>query len=141
MGHLGALDLSFTQFGTLLYLETEGEASLTAVAAILSRSLPATSRMVDGLVQRRYVVREEDTSDRRVKRLRLSDEGRRFLAALEQGRVEAQLAVMDFLSESEYADVARAMDLLAHAAARRTRHEQHSHDSATVEPESTGERT
>lgn len=123
MGELGVLDLSFVQFGTLLYLENEDEVSLTDIAAVLSRSLPATSRMIDGLVRRGFVERKEDQSDRRVKRLRLSNEGRQFIVAMEQGRVRAQLAVMDFLSPSDYADVARAMKLLAQAAARRAHHE------------------
>lgn len=136
MGDLGALDLSFTQFATLLYLENQAKVNLTEIATVLSRSLPAISRMVDGLVRRGFVVREEDQADRRVKQLRLSDEGRQFIAAMEQARVRAQLAVMDFLSESEYADVARAMELLAHAAARRAHSEQHEPNTATELSES-----
>src|SRR5689334_11112815 len=62
MGELGVLDLSFVQFATLLYLESNGEVSLTDIAAVVSRSLPATSRMVDGLVRRGFVQREEDAS-------------------------------------------------------------------------------
>jgi DNA-binding MarR family transcriptional regulator len=131
MGQLGVLDLSFNQLGTLLYLEHEGEVSLSAVAAMLARSLPATSRLVDGLVQRGFVARAEGQADRRSKRLRLTDGGRRFIAALEQGRVDAQLAVMERLSPADYADVARAMRLLAQAAAGRQHDEQHQGDAAT----------
>ena len=119
IGRLGALDLSFTQVATLLFLEAEREASVTDVAAVLDRSLATTSRLLDGLVQRDLILREEDPDDRRVKRLRLSEAGLHLLVSIERERVDAQLAAMELLTPEERALVVQATHLLAEAISRR----------------------
>jgi DNA-binding MarR family transcriptional regulator len=111
-------DISAIQFATLFLLAGEGELTIKRVAELLGRSVSATSRMLDQLVIRGLVSRNEDTRDRRTKRVSLSENGQAFVQALEQKRAEAQIAVMAFLSPEECAVVERAMQLLALAARR-----------------------
>jgi DNA-binding MarR family transcriptional regulator len=119
VAHMGALDFSFAQIATLLMLEGSDGQSIKGLASTIGRSVAATSRLVNGLVQRDLVARREDPKDRRVKRLGLTDAGTQFIARFEQGRIDAQLAVMRELSAEERALVAEAMELMAVAAERR----------------------
>jgi DNA-binding MarR family transcriptional regulator len=123
-------DISSLQLLTLFLLMSEGEMTVKRVAAFLGRSESATSRMLDQLVVRGLVCRREGERDRRVKRVSLSENGRAFVAALEQKRAEAQMIVMKYLSPEERAVVAQAMQLLADAARR--------HADEHTEPETTG---
>src|SRR4051794_4519058 len=62
-------EISVAQLATLTLLDAEGSATVGALAADLGRSLSATSRLIDQLVQRGIVSRQEDDRDRRVKRI------------------------------------------------------------------------
>src|SRR6266700_1247698 len=116
-------DISAIQFATLFLLAGEGELTIKSVAELIGRSVSATSRMLDQLVIRGLVSRNEDTRDRRTKRVSLSENGQAFVQVLEQKRAEAQIVVMAYLSPEERGIVEQAMQLLA-AAARRHAHEQ-----------------
>src|ERR1700692_1280816 len=95
---IAELDLSFTQLKALCALETDGEErSVKALAESLGVSLPAMSRAVDGLFERGFVRREEDTVDRRMKRVRLTDAGRAAPLALNEARLSALHELMDSL--------------------------------------------
>src|SRR5688572_8744927 len=96
-------ELSVAQMATLMLLEAEGSSTVGDLANDLGRSLSATSRLLDQMVRRDLISRQEAEHDRRVQRR----------------RAEAQLAVMASLSDAERADVMRAMALLAEAATRR----------------------
>jgi len=117
-------DFSLPQLAALLLLEEEGELTIKRVAELLKRSVSATSRLLDQLVVRGLVSRQEDERDRRAKLVALTEPGRVFMEMVEQRRAEAQLAVMEYLSTEEQAEMARAMVLLAEAARRgRKQHE------------------
>ena len=126
----GDFDFSLPQLGTLLLLDEEGELTIKQVTEILGRSVSATSRLLDQLVERGMISRREDERDRRVKRVAITESGRTLIATLEQRRADAQIAVMEYLSAEERADVTRAMALLAEAGKRR-RHYEHPESTAT----------
>lgn len=111
-------DISAVQFVTLALLAGEDALTIKRVAEVLGRSVSATSRLLDQLVTRGLVNRSEDTQDRRTKRVSLSESGQAFVQTIEQRRVEAQIAVMSYLSPEERAVVEQAMQLLAVAARR-----------------------
>jgi DNA-binding MarR family transcriptional regulator len=117
----GDLEFSLPQMATLLLLDEEGEFTIKQVAEILGRSVSATSRLLDQLVEQGLVSRREDERDRRVKRVAITESGRTFIATLERSRADTQLAVMEYLSAEERADVVRAMALLVEASRRRNR--------------------
>ncbi len=126
----GDFDFSLPQLGTLLLLDEEGELTIKQVTEILGRSVSATSRLLDQLVERGMVSRREDERDRRVKRVSITESGRKLIATLEQRRADAQIVVMEYLSAEERADVTRAMVLLAEAGKRR-KHYEHPESTTT----------
>jgi DNA-binding MarR family transcriptional regulator len=97
---LAELDLSFTQVKALFTLE-RGERSVGEIGAALGLSLPATSRSVDGLAQRGFVVRRESSEDRRSKLVALTPHGREVLEACVAGRRAAMEQFVASLSEAE----------------------------------------
>jgi DNA-binding MarR family transcriptional regulator len=117
-------DISVAQLATFMLLDAEGSATVGDLATDLGRSLSATSRSIDQLVQRGFVSRREDERDRRVKRVALTERGKELIGRVQRRRAEAQLAVMATLTDDERTEVMRAMALLAEAATRRREAEQ-----------------
>jgi DNA-binding MarR family transcriptional regulator len=112
---IGELDLSFTQIKTLCLLESEDDGkgrSVKALAESLGVSLPAMSRAVDGLFERGYVLREEDSADRRMKRVRLTETGHAAPRALNEARLSALHELMDSLDDEQADALSRALDLI-----------------------------
>jgi DNA-binding MarR family transcriptional regulator len=72
--------LSMPQFATLQHLHAWAPRSVSAIAAHLNLSLASTSHLVDRLVGKGLLVREEDPDDRRQKRVDLAPAGRALVA-------------------------------------------------------------
>lgn len=110
---IAELDLSFTQIKTLCALDLDGEErSVKALADGLGVSLAAMSRAVDGLYERGLVGREEDPSDRRMKRVALTARGRQVPLALTQARLSALHELIDSLEEDEAGALQAALELI-----------------------------
>jgi DNA-binding MarR family transcriptional regulator len=110
---IAEMDLSFTQIKALCVLDAEGrELSVGKIADALATSLPAMSRSVDGLFERGLVGREEDPSDRRMKRVRLTPAGAKIPALLSEGRLTALAELIDSLGEDEAQPLADALALI-----------------------------
>ncbi len=90
-------ELSLTQIKVLYHLEDqdETESSIKALADQFAMSLAAMSRTVEGLHQRGFVERREDTDDRRMKRVRISPAGDELVSRLTEMRLSQ---LNDFLS-------------------------------------------
>ena len=96
---LGGLELSLTQIKALHLLEIAGgEMPLGRLAESLGVSLPAASRSVDGLHGRGLVERREDPDDRRLKRVRVREEGFAIVRALHEARLAG---IEQFVAELE----------------------------------------
>ncbi len=75
-----AVDLTFSQFRTLMELGTRGSAmSVNELADAVHLSVAAAGRVVDKLVGFGFTDRREDPSDRRVKRVSLTEHGHAFV--------------------------------------------------------------
>ena len=110
---IAELDLSFTQIKALCALELDGvDRSVKAIAESLGLSLAAMSRAVDGLYERGLVEREEDPDDRRMKRVRLTEAGRRVPRALNEARLSALHGFVDSLGEEEARTLGAALALI-----------------------------
>jgi DNA-binding MarR family transcriptional regulator len=110
---IAELDLSFTQLKALCVLEADGEErSVKALGESLGVSLPAMSRAVDGLFERGLVDRKEDPTDRRMKRVLLTQEGRKAPQALNAARLSALQELIGELAEDEARALARALTLI-----------------------------
>src|SRR5262245_12783371 len=96
------MDLSFSQLCMLFILdEAEQDPALHELGARLGLSVAATGRAVDALVREGMVTRREDEHDRRVKRVSLSDQGRKLLLKLAEAHQESLRAFAALLTDEE----------------------------------------
>ncbi len=105
-------DLSVPQFRALGFVDRHTGASLSDVAEHLGLQLPSASRLVDGLVARKLMMRQEHAADRRCVTLSVSARGRSRLQIVydsTQAHLAGHLAV---LSEAERATVMDALRIL-----------------------------
>jgi DNA-binding MarR family transcriptional regulator len=85
---IAELDVSITHMKTLHVLADGGsELSVKELSDRLGLSLPGASRIVDALMRRGWLERREDPDDRRMKRVRITDEGRKVLDRIEAARL------------------------------------------------------
>jgi DNA-binding MarR family transcriptional regulator len=110
---VGTLELSLTQIKLLHHLDdASSELTLKEAAESVHVSLPAASRMVDDLVRRGFVVRNEDAEDRRMKRVRLTDDGRAVIRRLNAARLNGFESFAQTLSHTEHKQLAQALATL-----------------------------
>ncbi|MDQ3849500.1 MAG: MarR family transcriptional regulator [Actinomycetota bacterium] len=83
---LEELDLSLTQV-KLLHALIDDEATVKELSERLGLSLAGTSRAVDALVGRGLIDRQEDPDDRRMKRVRVTQDARAALVRLDEARL------------------------------------------------------
>ena len=72
-------DLSIPQFRTLTFVNRNPEISLSHLADHLGLTLPSTSKLVDGLVNQKIIIRHELKEDRRRLMLALTKNGEDIL--------------------------------------------------------------
>lgn len=96
------LDLTIMHMRTLHVLSArEGELSVKELSELLGLSLPATSRNIDGLLQRGFVERREDEHDRRIRRVRATEFGREVAIRLERTKLARMERFAASLSATE----------------------------------------
>jgi DNA-binding MarR family transcriptional regulator len=103
-------DLSFSQMKAIHYLHGEEDVSVKSLGETLGLSLAAMSRAADELVQRGLVARTEDTTDRRIKRLRLTAKGRDLVLKMRELRMAGFEQFVATLSPKERAQLAKALE-------------------------------
>ena len=82
-------ELSVPQFRTLSLLSFCADASLSTVADYIGSSLPAASRMIEGMVTKNLIVRKQCCRDRRQVSLELTPLGREaFLESRQATRLQ-----------------------------------------------------
>ncbi|HYM84910.1 MAG TPA: MarR family transcriptional regulator, partial [Candidatus Dormibacteraeota bacterium] len=92
------------------------------LADAIGRSASATSRVVDGLVQRRLVERRSETEDRRQRTIWLTPRGQAVLRLVDRGRAAQFLGAVRALPPAERALIAMGVAALAtHAISPRGR--------------------
>ena len=78
-------DLTVPQFRTLAFVDRNAGTSLSAVANHMGLSLPSTSKLVDGLIGRGMLTREDNPSDRRRVKLGVTNHGLTILNISRRG--------------------------------------------------------
>jgi len=106
--------LSMPQIGALFHLKRGGTTGISNISDDLGVTSAAASQMLDRLVQQELILRSEDPDDRRVKKIVLTDKGRKILqeslhmrqtwledlaAALSPGEKEQIVAALQILIE------------------------------------------
>ncbi len=87
--------LSIPQFRTLAFLDSRPGSALLDLVAHIGLMPPSMSKLVDGLIERKLVSREESTSDRRRITLSLTARGK---ATLQRTRRHLRLRFAEVLS-------------------------------------------
>jgi DNA-binding MarR family transcriptional regulator len=103
-------ELSFSQLKALHYMHGEDDLSVKALGESLGLSLAAMSRAAEELVQRGLVDRAEDPADRRIKRLRLTQQGHDLVLKMRELRMAGFEQFVATLSTKERALLAKALD-------------------------------
>jgi len=103
-------ELSFSQMKALHHLHGEDQVSVKALGESLGLSLAAMSRAADELVQRGLVARTEDPADRRIKRLRLTDQGHALVMKMRELRMAGFEQFVETLSAKEQALLTKALE-------------------------------
>ena len=110
---VGVLDLNLSQTKLLHRLEScEHELSLGEAAEAIGITLSTASRAVDELVHRGLVVRREDASDRRLKRIGLTADGHAAVQRLAAARLTGLESFIETLDAAERATLTRTLETL-----------------------------
>jgi DNA-binding MarR family transcriptional regulator len=114
-GLIADLDLSITQMKTLHALDDcADEISVKELSQRLGLSLPGASRTVDGLLRRGWIERREDPTDRRMKRIGITAEGRKVIDRIETARLAGLEDYAASLSPEQRARLSSALSDLPH---------------------------
>lgn len=109
--HRGS-DLSVPQFRTLVFLSRSPGVSLSALAEFLALSLPATSRLVEGLVRRSLVDRRIPPGNRRLVALSVNAHGRKIICAARDATEKRLAEVLAPFKKDERAAIRHALRTL-----------------------------
>jgi DNA-binding MarR family transcriptional regulator len=115
----GSFDLTMSQLKVVFLLYSQGPAHMSRLATALGVSLPTATGIVDRLVERGLVMREEYTSDRRLVVIRLSEHGEGLLLRVWE---TFKLGLTDLLGSAERSELdtlASALEVICRLAADR----------------------
>jgi DNA-binding MarR family transcriptional regulator len=104
--------LSIPQFRTLIYLYRYENASLSQVSEHIGLKLPTSSKIVDALVIRKLIIRNESPDDRRCIRLRLSSIGRDELLRARNITESKLTEILSVLSADQQSEISVTIQTL-----------------------------
>jgi DNA-binding MarR family transcriptional regulator len=104
--------LSMPQFRAMVKISNEPSVSLSCVAEHLAFSLPTTSRIIAGLVDKGFLKRQGNTDDRRQMSLGITSRGQLVLSAAWSAAQESMAAELKRYTPQQRAKVAEAMRLV-----------------------------
>ena len=105
-------DLSVPQFRTLTFIHRNPEASLSRLAEHLGLTLPSTSKLVDGLVNEKIIIRRESKDDRRKLMLALTKNGEDILHTAREATQNHLKDILRELAADDLSVIIRALNLL-----------------------------
>jgi DNA-binding MarR family transcriptional regulator len=108
--------ISMSQFSTLMRLFHRGGCGVSDIGDQLGISNAAASQLIDKLVQQGLVDRSEDTRDRRVKHIALTEKGRELVQESIEVRRRWMENLTSALSPDEQQAITRALIILTRAA-------------------------
>ena len=106
-------DLTMSQLRMLFVLDkARADLAVNEVADQVALSMAAAGRAVDGLVRGGLLSRREDPIDRRIKRIGLTDAGKRAIEQIGAARRHSVERFVDALNKTERAALAAAVATL-----------------------------
>ena len=112
------IELSIAQLKALLALQDSAPMTVGQLARRLGTGLPAASLLVDKLAKAGWVVRADDTVDRRRVLLQLTADGQGVADRFRMGSAADLKDWMAELSDADFAALARGLRALARVASR-----------------------
>ena len=92
-------DISVPQFRSLTFIQRNPDSSLSNLAEHLGLTLPSVSKLVDGLVKQKLVIRQESEVDRRRLTLVLTQSGASIVNSSRAGAQANLVQKLSCLSE------------------------------------------
>ncbi len=94
-------ELTLPQVFTIHFVSKCGKCSISSISEKIGLSLGATSHLVDRLVKRGFLIREENPEDRRIKIITITEKGNEFLLRLNESKTSDIISsIVMFDSES-----------------------------------------
>ncbi len=109
------LDLTMPQVKVVLLLFLNGPARMSVLASGLGVTLATATGVVDRLVDRGIVLREDQPGDRRVVMCRLSDKGHQLTSGLWHSARERTRKLLEAVAPSQLVLIGRALEALSQA--------------------------
>ncbi|MGA2934186.1 MAG: MarR family transcriptional regulator [Methanomicrobiales archaeon] len=116
-----SLDLTVPQFRALAFVNRNEGSSLWEVAFHMGLTPPSMSRLVDGLIERGLMAREDHPADRRRVRLTVTDHGLAILGASTQGTLSYLADKLSGVEADKREVIDKAMETLRTVFATGTR--------------------
>jgi DNA-binding MarR family transcriptional regulator len=118
MAATAEFDLTLSQLRILFILEgAEHDLAVNELAERISLSMAATGRAVDAVVRAGLLSRREDDSDRRIKRIGLTELGRQAIARISDARRQVTERFVGKLNAEERAALESAVNTISALAA------------------------
>lgn len=114
-GGIFATDLTVQQLRLVVILALEGDHAAVQLAEILGVGLTTLTGIVDRLEARSLVQRQPDPNDRRVRRISLTDEGKKLVADFAELGREHKLRILQRLEPRVLANLAEAVEAISEA--------------------------
>ena len=105
-------DLTVPQFRTLSFVNRNVGSSLLQVANHLGLTPPSTSKLVDGLISRNMMKREDHPNDRRRVKLTVTQVGEQILQASRQDALTYLSAKLSTINADDRETIVKAMNVL-----------------------------
>jgi DNA-binding MarR family transcriptional regulator len=93
--------LTEVQLTCLKYVKVHNEPSVGEIADGLAISNAASAKLIDRLVRKKLMTREEDSQDRRVLKINLTFKGKELLDGIEKVEIEQLMNIIKQMSSSE----------------------------------------
>ena len=114
-------DLTMSQIGALFQIN-RGKSNVSDLGGGLAISTAGASQMLERLVQQELILRSEDPQDRRVKKLLLTDKGRRIIEEITLSRQGWLRELVADLSPDEKEQIGAAIRILIDKARKTDQH-------------------
>ncbi len=111
--------LSFGQMTVIFHLHYSGPCEVSHFGELLQITTAGASQMIDRLVKLGMVTRSESSTDRRIRRVQLTDNGKRIVEESIAARQAWVGRLVENLSEDEQQLIHRAMHVLSSTANER----------------------
>jgi DNA-binding MarR family transcriptional regulator len=105
-------ELSVPQFRTLRFIQVHADSTLSSIADHLGLTLPSVSKLVDGLVKKDLIIRQEAASDRRCISLALTPAGESIVDSARAAAQARLVKKLSCLSPEELETIHKGMELL-----------------------------